>query len=309
MPYSLFHCDCVEWLRQQPANSIEAICTDPPYGLVEFSKDELVKLRAGKGGIWRIPPKIGGSERAPLPRFTVLSEQERQSIEAYFLAWGQSAVRVLVPGAHVVIASNPTIAHYVQMGMAEAGVEVRGTIIRTYWTFRGGDRPKLAEKEFPEVSVTPRGAYEPWLLFRKPISEKTVSDNLRKWKTGALRRPSVDSPFQDVIASSKTPQSEEAIADHPCLKPQRFLRQMIHALLPLGEGCVLDPFMGSGSTVAAAIAIGYRAIGIELDDEYFEMARHAVPRLAALPMSEDEFSPSFQDTNTFPEMAGLFQLA
>ena len=308
MPYTLFHDDCVEWLRRQPADSIEAICTDPPYGLVEFSKEELAKLRTGRGGIWRIPPKIGGSERAPLPRFTVLSERERRSIEAFFLAWGQSAFRVLTPGAHAIIASNPTIAHYVQMGMAEAGFEVRGTVIRTYWTFRGGDRPKLAEREFPGVSVTPRGAYEPWLLFRKPISEKTVSENLRKWKTGALRRPSVDSPFQDVIASSKTPQAEESIADHPCLKPQRFLRQIIHALLPLGEGRVLDPFMGSGSSVAAATAIGYRAIGVEVDNAYFEMARRAVPLLAAIPVNED--APLvFQETNTFPEMTALFQQA
>lgn len=75
------------------------------------------------------------------------------------------------------------------MGMTEAGFEVRGTVIRAYWTIRGGDRPKLAEKEFPEVSVTPRGAYEPWLMFRKPISEKTVAQNLRKWGTGACAGP------------------------------------------------------------------------------------------------------------------------
>jgi site-specific DNA-methyltransferase (adenine-specific) len=182
----------------------------------------------------------------------------------------------------------------------------RGAGLYACLDFRGGDRPKLAEREFPGISVTPRGAYEPWLLSRKPISEKTVSENLRKWKTGALRRPSADDPFQDVISSSKTPQAEEAIADHPCLKPQRFLRQIIHALLPLGEGRVLDPFMGSGSSVAAAIAIGYRAIGIELDDTYFEMARRAVPLLATISVNED-MPPAFQETNTFPEMTALFQ--
>jgi len=288
MPYELFNADCVEWLRSRPENSIDAICTDPPYGLVEFSREELVKLRSGKGGIWRIPPKIGGSVRAPLPRFSILTEKELQSIEAFFLAWGKEALRAMKPGAHAVIASNPTVAHYVQMGMTEAGFEARGTVIRTYWTFRGGDRPKLAEKEFPEVSVTPRGAYEPWLLFRKPISERRVSENLRKWGTGALRRPSVDVPFSDVIPSSKTPKSEEAIADHPCIKPQRFLRTLIRALLPLGTGCVVDPFMGSGSSVAAAHAIGYDAIGIELDDEYFQMAQRAVPLLAAIQLKDNK---------------------
>jgi site-specific DNA-methyltransferase (adenine-specific) len=50
--------------------------------------------------------------------------------------------------------------------MSEAGYEVRAAIMRLYFSFRGGDRPKLAEREFPEVCVTPKGAYEPWMLFR-----------------------------------------------------------------------------------------------------------------------------------------------
>src|SRR5260370_4450829 len=50
---------------------------------------------------------------------------------------------------------------------------------------------------------------------------------------------------------------EEAISSHPCLKPQHFMRIIVRALLPLGEGTILDPFMGSGSTIAAAKAVGY----------------------------------------------------
>jgi len=45
--------------------------------------------------------------------------------------------------------------------MAEAGFEVRPAIMRLYFSFRGGDRPKNAEAEFPEVCVSPKGAYEP----------------------------------------------------------------------------------------------------------------------------------------------------
>jgi len=47
---------------------------------------------------------------------------------------------------------------------------------------------------------------------------------------------------------------------------------------------LLDPFAGSGSTLAAAQAIGYTSIGIEKDVHYFEMARDAVPKLASLAM-------------------------
>jgi len=106
-----------------------------------------------------------------------------------------------------------------------------------------------------------------------------VQDNLRKWKTGGFRRPCADKPFGDVIQSAPTRSSERELAQHPSLKPQGFLRQLVHGVLPLGKGVVLDPFAGAGSTLAAAEAVGYPSIGIEKDDHYFDVAREAIPRL------------------------------
>ena len=60
------------------------------------------------------------------------------------------------------------------------------------------------------------------------------------------------------------------------------MRQVTRAALPLGEGVILDPFMGSGSTIAAASACGLRSIGLEHNAEYFEMAVTAIPDLSAL---------------------------
>jgi len=282
MPYRLLHQNCLDWFRSQPAHSIHAVCTDPPYGIVEFSDRELAKLRAGRGGIWRIPPKLNGSLRAPLPRFTVLTAEQQKALAQFFYEWGHQVIRVIVPGGHVIVAGHPILQYHVQGAMALAGFEVRGAIIRIYQGFRGGDRPKNAEREFPDVCVTPKGAYEPWMLFRKPICEDTVAANLRKWGTGGLRRLEGSKPLPEVILSGKTPKAEERVADHPCLKPQHFLRIIVRSLLPLGEGIVVDPFMGSGSTIAAAEKIGYQSVGLEVDEQYYQLALEAVPRLSAL---------------------------
>ncbi|HKT07426.1 MAG TPA: DNA methyltransferase [Gemmatimonadaceae bacterium] len=271
--------DCIEWLRSQPECSIEATVTDPPYGLYEYSDEQQKKLRAGKGGVWRIPPSFDGAKRSPLPRFTVLSERDRSTLEEFFFTWAVALRPVLVPGANVVVASNPLLSYVVSSALVRAGLERRGEIVRLVMTMRGGDRPKAAHHEFEGVSVMPRAMWEPWLVFRRPLDGR-AQDNLRRWKTGGFRRPSSQKPFGDVIASSPTHRAERLLAPHPSLKPQSFLRQIVRGVLPLGEGTVLDPFAGSGSTLAAAEAVGYRSIGVEKDPDYFALARRAIPKLA-----------------------------
>jgi site-specific DNA-methyltransferase (adenine-specific) len=278
---TLIHGDCFKWLANAQTNSIEAVVTDPPYGLVEYSEEEQAKLRAGRGGVWRIPPSFDGNKRSPLPRFTVLSRDEIGDLERFFFAWARLLFPVVVPGAHVLIASNPLLSFVVANAVTRAGFERRGEIIRLTMTMRGGDRPKAAHTEFADVSVMPRSMWEPWLIFRKPI-EGRVQDNLRRWKTGGFRRPSKEQPFGDVITSAPTRKAERGLAPHPSLKPQAFLRKIVRAALPLGEGTILDPFAGTGSTLAAAEAVGYNSIGIEKDSRYFDVARLAIPKLRAL---------------------------
>jgi site-specific DNA-methyltransferase (adenine-specific) len=108
----------------------------------------------------------------------------------------------------------------------------------------------------------PKSCWELWGLFRKPCQGR-VQDNLRRWGTGGLRRISRHEPFKDLIPSAPARGKEREIAPHPSLKPQHFLRQIVRAALPLGKGVILDPFMGSGLTIAAAAACGLRSIGLE----------------------------------------------
>ncbi len=283
--YQIFHTDAFDWLQKARAHSVHAVVTDPPYGLVEYTARELEKLRNGRGGVWRIPPAFDGCKRKPLPRFTVLKQRDHTALRKFFQRFAELLLPVLVPGAHVFIATNPLVSHLVYEPFIAAGFEKRGEIIRVVYTLRGGDRPKNAHHEFPHVSVMPKSCWEPWGLFRKPF-EGRVQDNLRRWKTGGLRRISADEPFKDLIYSSPARGLERQIAPHPSLKPQAFLRQIVRAALPFQEGVILDPFMGSGSTIAAAAAFGLQAIGLEANEQYFLMAAKAIPLLAQVVPTE-----------------------
>jgi site-specific DNA-methyltransferase (adenine-specific) len=275
----LYHADCFQWLAQQPPASFHAVVTDPPYGLLEYTAEQQKKLHAGRGGVWRMPPAFDGHRRAPLPRFTVLDRDDHAALHAFFVRLGTLLARVTLPGANILIASNPLLAHIVASGMAEAGLEVRGTLVRLVMTMRGGDRPKNAHREFAGVSVIPRSMFEPWVLLRRPLDGR-AQDNLRRWQTGGFRRISAVQPFGDVIRSRPTPKAERALAPHPSLKPQDFLRQLVRAVLPLGNGVILDPFAGSGSTLAAANALGHASIGVEADARYVRLAARAIPALS-----------------------------
>lgn len=289
MTYKLINDNCFDWMKNREENSITAIVTDPPYGVKEYTEEELKKKRNASGGIWRIPPAFDGRKRSPLPRFSVINDSplERDNVYNFFIDWGRLAFKVLVPGGHIFIASTPLLSDIVSRALRDAGLERRGEIVRVVKTFRGGDRPKGAEKEFSMTTVIPRGCWEPWGLYRKPLSERTVAKNLKRWKAGALHRKSIDTPFCDLIESGKTPQCERNISNHPSLKPQDFMRILVSAALPLQEGIILDPFCGGGSTIAAAEALGFNSIGVEQDKDFYQMAKNAVPKLSQLyPQSE-----------------------
>jgi len=73
--------------------------------------------------------------------------------------------------------------------------------------------------------------------------------------------------------TAKASASERQGVTHPTVKPLDLMAYLCRLVTPPG-GIVLDPFMGSGTTIKAAIGEGFQAIGIERDPAYFEMAQH-----------------------------------
>lgn len=62
---------------------------------------------------------------------------------------------------------------------------------------------------------------------------------------------------------------------HPTEKPVFVMEQLIEMLCPVG-GTVLDPFMGSGATGVACVRRGRNFLGIEIDDDYFRIAKQGI---------------------------------
>ena len=67
---------------------------------------------------------------------------------------------------------------------------------------------------------------------------------------------------------------------HLTEKPLQLMRDVVKITEPGGH--ILDPFAGSGSTLAAAESLGYSSLGIERDSEYYNLACNAIPKLTAL---------------------------
>ena len=87
--------------------------------------------------------------------------------------------------------------------------------------------------------------------------------------------------FYTAKASRADRNTSGADNTHPTVKPTDLMRWLVRLVCPPG-GLVLDPFAGSGTTLVAARAEGFRAIGIEMDPEYAAICSHRLSQLSLL---------------------------
>lgn len=100
-------------------------------------------------------------------------------------------------------------------------------------------------------------------------------NNFEKNKSGSLnfRNPSLSGRSEDALSVAKMGGITESRANfHPTVKPTDLMRYLCRLVTPK-NGIVLDPYMGSGSTGKGAILEGFSFIGMELDKEYFNIAK------------------------------------
>ena len=79
--------------------------------------------------------------------------------------------------------------------------------------------------------------------------------------------------MKDVWIMTSPKKDEKKLGHHPTQKPEELLNRLILASTNEND-LVLDPFCGSGTTLVSAIKLNRRAIGIEKEEEYLEIAKN-----------------------------------
>jgi DNA modification methylase len=155
--------NCSEALSELEAETIDAIVTDPPYGI------------GFQGQRWDGPAIREAAARHAGKRMSV-----GEAYQAWCRGWAKECLRVLRPGAHLAAFGSPRTAHRLACGLEEAGFELRDCLIWLYGTGMPKSRRLLGGR-----STALKPAWEPILLARRP-PEGPIERNLAEHGTGAL---------------------------------------------------------------------------------------------------------------------------
>lgn len=169
--------DSLELLRDLPDNSIDAVVTDPPYGLTDLPVSKVTQTI----GKW-----IGGQrDFIPVSGKGFMSARWDRFVPPPAL-WDE-VFRVLKPGGHIAVFSGARTVDLMTISMRLAGFEIRDLIA---WVYASG-MPK--GQNLGNVNPDQDGWYthlkpalEPITLARKPIDQRTVTANIAEHGTGAL---------------------------------------------------------------------------------------------------------------------------
>lgn len=189
MTAQLIHGDCIEVMKTLPAQSVDSLVTDGPYGIRFMGKswdgadiDKMMKTKMRKG-----TTRTDGFERNDGAAFaagtydTTLTSM--RAFQDWTALWGTQAMRVLKPGGHLISFCSPRTYHRMAAGIEDAGFEIRDQLM---WIFGSGfPKSHNLKGEFEGCGTALKPAHEPILLARKPFIG-SVADNMKKYGTGAL---------------------------------------------------------------------------------------------------------------------------
>jgi site-specific DNA-methyltransferase (adenine-specific) len=286
--------NCLDGMKHLPENSVDMVCTDPPYFL------------DGLGNDWdknKIDKKGASSVVGNLPKGMKFDRKQSKKFHDFYSDVSKEVFRVLKPGGAFISFSSPRLYHSMAMAVEENGFEIRDMMAWVYTQSQvkafsqnhiiEKDKIKTREekdnlKELCKDWRTPqlKPAIEPMCLAVKPIEGRYI-DNFEKYGTGLLNtseETKVDDKFPsnvmtveegvlDKVFLVKKPSKTEKgdFNTHLSVKPVELVQHLIQ-LFTKKDAIVLDPFMGSGTTAIAAVNCGRNYMGFDINNEYIEIS-------------------------------------
>lgn len=218
---TLLQGDCMEVLASLDAQSVDAVLTDPPYGIGfqhERWDSAAIREAAAEAGHERLSPN--------------------EAFEVWCQIWAEECRRVMKPGAFLAAFGSPRTFHRLSCGVESAGLEIRDTLI---WLHAEG---MSKSRHYPGGRATTlKPAFEPIVLARRELAG-TTEQTIARYGTGALNAEScrVEGRHPANVILGHNPDCEErecapdcavAVADRcaregpsrsgPRLAPSRFL--------------------------------------------------------------------------------------
>ena len=270
--------DCFEHLKNIPDASIDMCLTDPPYFLDSLGDDWDSKAveanKAKKGPV------------TSLPKGMKFDRQQGYKFQEFMNRVSAEVFRVLKPGGFFISFSAARLYHRMTVAVEDAGFEVRDMV---GWTYQGqakafsqdhiiNKQKNLSDDEKQDLITQLRGwktpqlkpCIEPMCLAQKP-TDGIYIDNWQKHGIGLMNTEvSWDGSFPgNIIPCSKPTKNEKGdYNNHVSVKPVKLCEHLIK-LFTQPNATVLDPFLGSGTTLVACENTDRNCIGFELSSEYF----------------------------------------
>jgi site-specific DNA-methyltransferase (adenine-specific) len=293
--------ECVDMMKKISSNSIDMVCTDPPYFL------------DGLGDDWNkegLDAKGSSSVVGNLPKGMKFDRNQSKKFNEFYSKVSSEVYRILKPGGAFISFSSPRLYHSMTMAVEDAGFEIRDMLgwiytqsqVKAFSQDHIIEKDKILNAEQKEQLKktcnnwkTPqlKPAIEPMCLAVKPIEGRYI-DNFQKYGTGLMNTseetktgegffPSniitteqVEESMDRVFLVSKPNKTEKGDYNtHISVKPVSLISQLVK-LFTKEDAIVLDPFMGSGTTAVACVQSKRRFVGFDINKEYIKISERRI---------------------------------
>jgi len=259
----ILHGDCQEQLKNIKDETVDAIITDPPYGI------------SFMGNKW---------------------DYDVPSIRL----WKES-IRVLKKGGYLLSFSSAKTYHRLVCNVEDAGFEIRDQILWIYGEGMPKSKSLLKPAHEPIVMAIKPGELKELNIDKsrigtekrinsgfsgkrniyEPANKSKATECIGRYPANLLHDGNTGiEQFTNYFYCAKADEKDRNTYNtHPTVKPIKLMEYLIRLVCPVGS-LILDPFMGSGSTGKAALQQGMNFIGIEQNAEYIQIAKKRLDRVA-----------------------------